>query len=363
VDVSFQRYETSSRHWLSSSQHDIDDARSAEPKQSKKGQKQQEYDLRRQRWLDRYGSLEALQTTFGTGRPDNNSTTSFFAGDLTPAQTRRLYHTLLPRTLLGLYELGLMNPEELAPMAYEARMAAKQYARSRCVWYARMATELFDQYRSVRDRGRIGTKTNQGSGMTWEEIYSKYEAQIVQEECEAVLQKYSDKDDRTRQRKAEKKLKRLKDDEDLTMSIYTRILEKSCATNQAFDKMFLRNRRNHESDDGLEEVDDVFNQIAQQLDQDVRTILLGPKDVDKEAKKMIKLERQELKAQKKEERKREKLQQKDDKRRQKEARRRLKEETRQKSKRKSATSGSTSLVTTTAENGDHHHSSKFTTLR
>jgi hypothetical protein len=309
------------------------------PKNSKR---KQEYDFRRQRWLDRYGSLEALQKTFGTGAhggPNHHCKGGgFFAGDLTPEQTRRLYHTLLPRTLLGLYEMGLMDPEELAPMAYEARMAAKHYARSRCVWYGRVATELFDRYRGVRDRGRWGTSKNQGSGMTWEEIYSKYEAQIVQEECEAVLQKYSDKDEQTQQRKAQKKMKSLKDDEDLTMSIYTRILEKSCATNQAFDKMFLQ------TSDAPEEEDDVFNRIAQQLDQDVRDILLGPKGADKEVKKRADQERKEIKAQRKEESTLEKQLHKEVKQREKEEKKRLKEEARMRRKLSKAQQPSLEVV-------------------
>jgi hypothetical protein len=87
-------------------------------------EKRQEYARRRALWAEKYGSLEALKKRFGSGPP---------WGDLSPPQTRTLYHTLLPRSLLGLYELEVMKPEELAPLAYEARVAAKQYARSRCI--------------------------------------------------------------------------------------------------------------------------------------------------------------------------------------------------------------------------------------
>jgi len=324
--------------WLSDSTLDSihgEHQKTKEPKKStsKKSKKQQEYEYRRQQWLDRYGSLEALQATFGTGQRDNSTHTGFFGGDLSPEQTRRLYHTLLPRSLLALYEMGVMNPEELAPMAYEARMAAKLYARSRCVWYARVATEAFDQYRNLRDRGRlrlpwrrqrntaVGGK-QKSSGMTWDEIYSKYEAQIVQEECEKILQKYNDTDAEKMRKKTQKKIESLKDDKDLTMSIYTRILERSCVTNQAFDKMFLT--QSCGTDDECRDEQDVLNRVAQQLDQDVRDILLGPKDTEKAAKEADKLQSKEQKAQEKAQRKQEKQLQKEQERLEKEKLKRAK---------------------------------------
>ena len=80
------------------------------------------------------GSASALARMFGNPP---------LWGDLSP-------NTLLPRSLLGLHTMGLMNPEELASLAYEARIAAKEYARSRCVWTGRLITKAFDQYRSLR---------------------------------------------------------------------------------------------------------------------------------------------------------------------------------------------------------------------
>lgn len=194
-------------------------------------EKRSEYQLRKRLWLERYGTIEALQQTFGVAPT---------FGDLTPEQTRKLYHTLLPRSLLGLYEMGVMKPEELAPLAYNARIAAKEYARSRCVWTGRLMTTAFDIY-----RGRLG----KSSSMSWEELYKKYEAQIVKEECNIEL-KGNDSD------------------EDLTMRIYLRILEKSCSTNQAFDSMFL-----DEEDD---EDSDYLDSVATKLEDDVRMLLLPP---------------------------------------------------------------------------------------
>ncbi|CAJ1922518.1 unnamed protein product [Cylindrotheca closterium] len=232
-------------------------------------EKREEYQLRKRLWLERYGTVEALQQTFGVAPP---------FGDLSPEQTRRLYHTLLPRSLLGLYEMGVMKPEELAPLAYNARIAAKEYARSRCVWTARLMTTAFDIY-----RGRLG----KSSSMSWEELYKKYEAQIVEEECNSELNGNQS------------------DDEDLTMRIYLRILEKSCSTNQAFDSMFL----NEEEDD---EDSGYLDSVATKLEDDVRYILLPPnerakakkvkrqmeKAEEKMAEKKTKIEKKELSRQK-----------------------------------------------------------------
>lgn len=74
-------------------------------------------------WLAKYGSSHALQQTFGKYASNQK---------LSPTQTRALYHTLLPRSLLALSELDILDPSDLAPLAYQARIAAKEYARSRC---------------------------------------------------------------------------------------------------------------------------------------------------------------------------------------------------------------------------------------
>ena len=74
-------------------------------------------------WLAKYGSSDALQQTFGKYATNQK---------LSPTQTRALYHTLLPRSLLALSELDILDPSDLAPLAYQARIAAKEYARSRC---------------------------------------------------------------------------------------------------------------------------------------------------------------------------------------------------------------------------------------
>lgn len=74
-----------------------------------------EHERRKNAWLARYGSAAALQQTFGTTGQHNNDRT------LSPTQTRALYHALLPRSLLALSELGVLDPSDLAPLAYQAR--------------------------------------------------------------------------------------------------------------------------------------------------------------------------------------------------------------------------------------------------
>ena len=257
-------------------------------RQRKQFEERQEYERRRSLWLERYGSIEALEKTFGSPP---------IWGDLSPEQTRRLYHTLLPRSLLALHEMGLMKPEELAPLAYNARIAAKEYARSRCIWTGRLMTAAFDQYRSIRERGRLLGS----SSLSWEELWEKYEAQIVEEEMSQ---------DEKRSRRSGN------GDEDLTMRIYLRILERSCATNQAFDSLFLKED---------EEDSQYLNLVATKLEDDVRYLLLSSNirvKAEKVEKKLQKAERKEIKKQQKQEKKElkktQKLQRRQEKRRQRE---------------------------------------------
>ena len=58
-----------------------------------------EHERRRDAWLGRYGSADALRRTFGTTQRRDN---------MSPSQTRALYHALLPRSLLALSEYGVL---------------------------------------------------------------------------------------------------------------------------------------------------------------------------------------------------------------------------------------------------------------
>merc|ERR1712037_234189 len=109
--------------------------------------------------------------------------------------------------------------------------------------------------------------------LTWEEIWEKYEGQIVQEEYRKALtnERYN------RLYPTGKLTKPLLNEEEVTMQIYFRILERSCATNEAFDKMFLK-------EDGE---DNNLAAMVAQLESDVAG-LLRPKEYSKAMKIMEK---------------------------------------------------------------------------
>lgn len=182
--------------------------------------------------------------------------------------------------------MGFVQAEDLAPLAYEARIAAKEYARSRCIWTGRVGVFIFDQYRSLRDKGRL-IKPGSSSSMSWEEIWAKYESQIIQEYKEKGIEL---------------------DEDELMMQTYMRILERSCSTNQTFDRLFLKNSGSNDDVD--------LDSIANQLERDVRAILLSPREMSKAEKRVGKLE----KRQKKEIEKEKKVQMKLDKKKEKQVR-------------------------------------------
>jgi len=119
------------------------------------------------------------------------------------------------------------------------------------------------------------------------QICSKYEAQIVQEECDSELKQGK---------------KCLLDREALTRRIYTRILERSCSTNEAFDRMFLNKSQQQQQQQSKRvsgsELGDLAT-IANQLDNDVRDILLRPEDRKKMWKSQVKAEKERVKAEEK----------------------------------------------------------------
>ena len=94
-------------------------------------------------------------------------------------------------------------------------------------------------------RGRFFGKS---SSMSWEEeLYKKYEAQIVEEACNSELNNNPS-------------------EENLTMRIHLRMLEKSCSTNQAFDAMLLTDEDHDDSE--------YLDSVARKLEEDVRFLLL-----------------------------------------------------------------------------------------
>lgn len=189
----------------------------------------QQYQLKRNEWAHRYTSLEELRKTFGENR-------NKLWGDLDPDTSRRLYKCLLPRALLELYNLGV-HPTDLAPLAYRARVAAKLYARERCVLPARVASYLFDGFRQWKKYGQFDM-----NGMTYQQVWDKYENLILEEIAE---------DDSY-------------GEEDVTAKICLKILEKSCTTNERIDRLVMR-----ESHEERQEID----YVKAQLEKDVRDLL------------------------------------------------------------------------------------------
>mmetsp|Transcript_12148 Transcript_12148/g.29503 ORF Transcript_12148/g.29503 Transcript_12148/m.29503 type:complete len:390 (+) Transcript_12148:307-1476(+) len=153
-------------------------------------------------WAASFTTVEALRDTFGRNQ-------NVVWGDLDASTTRRLYKTLLPRALLELYHCHGASSEDLAPLAYRARVAAKKYARERSELPARLGANLLDGWRQFCTYGKF-----EASGMSYPQLWEKYATQILQEE-------------------------NFENEQDLTSRVCYRILQKSCETNKRVDSLFL----------------------------------------------------------------------------------------------------------------------------
>lgn len=185
-----------------------------------------DYQQRKAAWAAKYTSLSTLRSTFGSNK-------NRFWGDFDPTTTRKLYHTLIPRALLALHDMGLSDVDELAPLAYQARMAAKKYARERSRLPGRIGSMFYDGWRQWRRYGKWAF-----DGMTWEQIWDKYESQILRE---TVGEEWLDGGDGSQDGGVVMQSSQLGElnDEELTTKICMRILERSVVTNEAIDKLFL----------------------------------------------------------------------------------------------------------------------------
>jgi hypothetical protein len=178
-------------------------------------------------------SVESLRKRFGTNH-------NKFWGDLDAKTARRLYKTLMPSTLLPLVQTGV-KPQDLAPLAYQARVAAKLYIRERSRVPARIAATLFDGFRQFRRYGRFNTH-----GMSYEQVWQKYR-KVILDDCE----KEGSSSGLT--------------EEDVAAQICVKILEKSCSTNRYIDRLFASCRD--------QELGEELNQISEILEADVRRLL------------------------------------------------------------------------------------------
>jgi hypothetical protein len=89
-----------------------------------------------------------------------------------------------------------------------ARHAARLYARERCALPARIIAAGYDGFRHLRQHGSWNS-----SGVTWDALWLKYEAQIRRELGGGA------------------------DEAAVRDAVCLRILEKSCCTNQMFDRI------------------------------------------------------------------------------------------------------------------------------
>jgi hypothetical protein len=195
-----------------------------------------DYQRAKEEWANRYTNLGSLRETFGKNR-------NVVWGDLDAATARRLYKTLLPKALLELVQVG-GDAQELAPLAYQARVAAKLYARERCQVPARVAACMYDGFRQWKKYGKFQT-----CGMSYDQIWLKYQ--------KLILEETSSVGDLT--------------EDDYTAKICLKILEKSCVTNERIDQWVL-------PPDTPEQRHDL-QQIAQTLEHDVRKLLNNNKSI------------------------------------------------------------------------------------
>ena len=178
--------------------------------------------------------VHTLRKIFGTNK-------NRWWGDLDAETARILYHTLLPRALIRLHAQGL-EPEALAPLAYEARLAAKRYARERCQVPARVLAVAYDGLRHLKRYGKWSS-----DGLSWDQLWAKYESQIMQEQRSDSSQLL------------------------IKTQVSLRILESSCKTSKVVDKIVLRggsHSNKKKSDVALEVL-----AVANKLDREIHELL------------------------------------------------------------------------------------------
>jgi len=143
-----------------------------------------------------------------------------------------LYKSLLPTAVCELVLDVDVRPEELAPLAFEARKAAKLYARERCHVPARWLAKWYDGYRQWKTYGRF-----QIEGMSYDQVWDKYYQRSTSER-------------RSRQRIRARERRDGDDnynddnwtEEEIVAQTCMKILESSCRTNPLVDQMTLGKR-------------------------------------------------------------------------------------------------------------------------
>jgi len=189
---------------------------------------------RKREWETKYTSVDALRETYGSNQ-------NKLWGDLQAGTARRLYKTLLPRALGELNRLTKhLQPEDLAPLAYQARVAVKLYTRERCTVPARLGATLFDGFRQWIRYGKFQTH-----GMSYDQLWQKYAEQIIREAEVGV---------------------------DLSPRVCQKILERASYTNECVDQLVLSSPASSSQKESSK--DHLFTSIHSQLEQDIFQTLL-----------------------------------------------------------------------------------------
>jgi len=225
-------------------------------------------------WAHRYTSVEALREHFGTNQ-------NKLWGDLQASTARRLYKTLLPRALLELSKLGQIHPQDLAPLAYQARVAAKLYARERCTVPARIAATLFDGFRQWHRYGRF-----QAHGMTYDQLWEKYAEKILHEtESSSQHHHHHHHHDAvflhdSSDYEVDEECKHFdKEDcqdhyEEISEQVCRKILERACVSNEGVDALALRGQDLADETSLQPHQRQLLEHIRSQLEQDMYQLLL-----------------------------------------------------------------------------------------
>jgi hypothetical protein len=232
---------------------------------------QEAFEDAKAKWARTYCSVAGLRASFGGNR-------NVVWGDLDASTTRRLYKSLLPVALLELYEAasngnseqqsstsrsslsssssstGTLQPQDLAPLAYRARVAAKLYARERSRVPARVAAAAYDGFRQWRTYGSFDC-----TGMSYDQVWNKYAALILQE---TRAQQHNNTNGSL-----------LDDTSSVTAKICLKILERSCQSNEMVDRMVLSQGQKPKNIRQRERDWQQLQAVSAQLERDVRMLL------------------------------------------------------------------------------------------
>jgi len=187
-----------------------------------------EYERIKREYEALYASVDSLRAHFGANK-------NALFGDLGVTTARQLYKKLVPHLVLELYHKGI-RAEDLAPLAYEARKAAKQYTRERSRIHARFLATVFEVFRQFSRYGQF-----QPQGMTYNQVIDRYRETTSEDEDE---------------------------DEEAMKEVYVKILMKSCQTNDRVDRWALG--ANYSEEKSWTELSD-----PDQLEKEIMELLEG----------------------------------------------------------------------------------------